>query len=82
MSTYKLNMNKIMSLSFSKNMSMAKLCERAGMSRSRATEWQSREVTLRTVYRIAQVLDVDPDELVIKSTEERDAEDKGSEINR
>lgn len=66
MSTYKLNMKKIMSLAFSKNMSMARLCESANMSRSRATEWQNRAVTLRTVYRIAQVLGVDPEELIIK----------------
>ena len=66
MSTYKLNMDKIMSLSFSKNMSMAKLCENAGMSRSRATEWQHRSVTPRTVYRIAQVLEVEPEELILE----------------
>ena len=66
MDTYKLNMEKIMSLSFSKGMSLAKLCENAGMSRSRATEWKNRTVNPRTVYRIAQVLNVEPSELVIK----------------
>ena len=66
MDTYKLNMEKIMSLSFSKGMSLAKLCENAGMSRSRATEWKNRTVNPRTVYRIAQVLNVEPGELVIK----------------
>lgn len=66
MNTYKLNMAKVMDLSFRQNMSMAKLCEKAGMSRSRASEWQSRYVTPRTVYRIAQVLNVEPEDLIVK----------------
>lgn len=66
MDTYKMNMDRIRSLSFSKGMSISKLCEKAGMSRSRATDWKHRSVHPKTVYRIAQVLDVDPAELVIK----------------
>ena len=66
MDTYKLNIDKIRSLSLSKGLSIAKVCEKAGMSRSRATEWRSRSVYPSTVYRIAQVLGVTPEELVIK----------------
>ena len=70
-----MDLDKIRSLSFSKGMSIAKLCESAGMSRSRATDWKSKEVTPRTVYRIAQVLEVDPEELVIKENGGNDAKD-------
>lgn len=66
MDTYKMNMDRIRSLSFSKGMSVSKLCEIAGMSRSRATEWKTKGVTPRTVYRIAQVLNVAPEELIIE----------------
>lgn len=67
MDTYKLNVEKIRILSFSKGMSISRVCEEAGMSRSRATEWKTgRGVTPSTVYRIAQVLNVEPSELVIK----------------
>lgn len=65
MVTYRMNMDKIRALSFSKGMSVSRLCEAAGMNRSRATEWRSRGVNPRTVYRIAQVLGVDPKELIV-----------------
>lgn len=66
MNTYKLDLDKIRSLSFSKGLSISRVCEKAGMSRSRATEWKSRGVTPGTVYKIAQVLNVNPEELIIK----------------
>lgn len=66
MFTYKMDVDKIRSLSFSKGMSISKLCEAAGMSRSRVAEWRYRGVNPRTVYRIAQVLDVEPEELIVK----------------
>ena len=66
MDTYKLNVDKIRTLAFSKGMSISKTCEKAGMSRSRATEWKSRGVNPSTVYRVAQVLGVNPEELIIK----------------
>ena len=67
MDTYKLNVDKIRTLAFSKGMSISKTCEKAGMSRSRATEWKAgRRVTPNTVYRIAQVLSAEPEELIIK----------------
>ena len=66
MKTYRLDVDKVQELSFKKGMSMARLCNNAGMQRSRATEWKYRGVNPRTVYRIAQVLDVDPEELIIK----------------
>ena len=69
MNTYKMNMDKIRSLSFSKGMSLSKLCESAGMSRNRATEWKYRGVNPRTVYRIAQVLEVEPEELILKEAD-------------
>lgn len=67
MDTYKMDIDKIRALSFSKGMSLSKLCESAGMSRNRATEWKHRGVNPRTVYRIAQVLDVDPEELILNA---------------
>lgn len=66
MDTYKMNIDKIRSLSFNKGMSISKLCEKAGMSRSRATDWKNKGVNPRTVYRIAKVLEVEPEELIIK----------------
>lgn len=66
MDTYKMNVDKIRTLSFNKGMSVSKLCEMAGMSRSRATDWKNKEVTPRTVYRIAQVLNVRPEELIVQ----------------
>ena len=65
MKTYKLDLHKIEALSLRNGMSVAKLCENAGMSRSRATEWKCRTVNPRTVFRIANVLGVDPLELII-----------------
>lgn len=61
---YKLDINKIRILAFKRGMTLSGLCESAGMNRSRATEWKHRSVNPRTVYRIAQVLGVDPTELV------------------
>lgn len=66
MKTYKLDVSKVQDLSFRKGMSMAQLCKSAGMQRSRATEWKYRGVNPRTVYRIAQVLEVEPEELILK----------------
>lgn len=81
MDSYRLNVEKIRSLSFSKGMSISRTCEKAGMSRSRATEWKAgRRVSPNTVYRIAQVLNADPEELIIK--EQNDAENQSSESNR
>lgn len=67
--TYKLNVNKVRTLSLNKGMSVSKVCEKAGMSRSRVTDWKNRSVTPSTVYRIAQVLNVEPEELVITEVE-------------
>lgn len=64
MSAYKLDTDKVRKLAFVKGMSMSGLCEKAGMNRSRATDWKYRSVSPRTVFRIAQVLEVDPYELV------------------
>lgn len=69
MKTYKFDVDKVQDLSFRKGMSMARLCKNAGMQRSRATEWKSREVTPLTVYRVAQVLDVEPEELILKEAD-------------
>ena len=66
MKTYRMDLDKVIDLSFRKGMSLPRLCAEAGMSRSRATEWKNREVNPRTVYRIAQVLGVKPEELIIK----------------
>lgn len=66
MFTYKMDIDKLRSLSFSKGMSISKLCEEAGMSRSRVAEWKYRGVSPKTVYRIAQVLNVEPEELIEK----------------
>lgn len=66
MDYYKLDIEKIRLLSFNKGMSMSGLCKAAGMSRSRATDWKNKGVTPRTVYRVAQVLEVEPEELIIQ----------------
>lgn len=70
MESYKLDIDKIRMLSLRKGMSISRLCENAGMSRSRATEWKVRKVNPKTVYRIASVLNVDPVDLIIKEVEE------------
>lgn len=66
MQTYKLNVKKIEELALRQGMSLARLCESTGMSRSRVSDWRNREVNPRTVYRIATALSVDPVELIVK----------------
>ena len=72
MGTYKLDVHKVRRLSFSKGLSMSGLCERAGMNRSRASEWKHRSVNPSTVYKIAQVLEVDPAELITEEVTTND----------
>lgn len=66
MATYKLNLKKIKDLSTQKGMSMSKLCESAGMNRSRATDWKHRGVYPKTIRHLADVLDIDPEELILE----------------
>lgn len=70
MESYKLDIDKIRLLSLRKGMSVSSLCEKAGMSRSRATEWKTRRVNPRTVYRIASELNVDPVDLIVEEAKE------------
>ena len=66
MQTYKFNLKALEELSLRKGLSLAKLCEKAGMSRSRVADWKRREVNPKTVFRIAQVLGADPMDLIVK----------------
>ena len=70
MDTYRLDVDKIRRLGFNKGMSISKVCENAGLSRSRATGWRNRGVYASTVYKVAQVLGVDPIELIIEEAAE------------
>lgn len=70
---YKLDIDKIRLLSFNKGMTLSGLCEKAGMNRSRATEWKDRTVTPKTVCRIASVLEVAPGELIIQEDNNAEA---------
>ncbi len=72
MDKYKLDIERVRRLAFNKGLSLSGLCEKAGMNRSRATEWKDRPVTPKTVYRIAEVLGCIPSELV---TEEGDTDE-------
>lgn len=67
MDSYRMDMDKIRLLAFNKGMSVSKLCEKAGMGRSRATRWKTEKVSPKTVYRVAQVLEVVPEELIMKT---------------
>lgn len=67
---YNLNLKHIRKLAFNKGWSMSHLCEKAGLSRTRATEWsKGRGVQALTVYKIANALDVEPENIIVSEKE-------------
>ena len=74
MQRYKLDLDKVKELALCKGWSLSKLCEKAGMSRSRVSDWKSRGINPNTAYRLANALSVEPTEIIIKDGDD-DAED-------
>lgn len=66
MDSYMMDLDKIKILALNKGMSISGLCEKAGICRSRATEWKYRGVSPKTVYRVALVVGVKPEEIIKK----------------
>lgn len=64
--TYMMDLDKIKILALNRGMSLSGLCENAGMSRSRATGWKHKGVSPKTVYKVALVLGVKPEEIIKK----------------
>lgn len=65
--TYRMDLEKIRAMAFRKGMSISKVCEVAGLSRSRAVHWKTRGVYPKTVFKVAQVLGADPLDIVMEA---------------
>lgn len=63
---YKLNLKKIQGMALNKGLSLSSMCDIAGISRSRMTDWQKHMVTPKTVYLIASVLETTPAEIIVE----------------
>lgn len=66
MGSYMMDLDKIKILALNRGMSLSMLCKEAGICRSRATEWKHRGVSPKTVYKVALVVGVKPEEIIKK----------------
>lgn len=55
---------KLQLFALNKGLSVSRVCEKAGLSRSRGTDLKNRNTQARTIYKIAKVLDVKPSDLL------------------
>ena len=63
---YHLDLNRVQEIAFKKGWSVSRLCEEAGMSRSRATRWRhGYSIQAGSVYKLAEALGCESKDIVL-----------------